>query len=73
MKKRVKGKCEVPSCDEPAFASGLCQACYAGMRYWNKKGVGAIMERRHKLKRLEDRMEMLGPANVVPMRRQKVG
>jgi hypothetical protein len=48
---RVKGACATEGCGEPAYACGLCSACYQWDYYWTRKRNPA--ERREYVKRME--------------------
>lgn len=67
---KIKGKCETPSCERHAACAGLCAPCYAGVHYWKRKGVKQLMVRKHQLRVLDERLEHISPANVVPLRRR---
>lgn len=64
-------KCSIASCSNPAVCADLCKNCYAGMHYWQRKGVAATMRRKHQLTVLQDRLDAIGPANVVRFKRKR--
>lgn len=64
-------KCSIPSCHNPAVCAGLCKNCYSGLHYWQHRGVAATMRRKAQLTVLQDRLDAIGPANIVHLRRRR--
>lgn len=71
MTDKKRTLCATPSCAEEAYCRGYCKGCYAGMRYWVKKGLGSILERQQKLVVLGERLDAVSTANVVHIRARR--
>jgi len=57
--------CSIGSCTNEAAVRGVCKQCYSGMRYWVKRGLGAILHRQGRLQVLGDRLDAVSSGNVV--------
>ncbi len=51
--------------------AGLCKSCYAFAFYWKNKSVVQIMNRVRNLKRADDRMVTIMPANVKQIKKRR--
>lgn len=58
-------------CREDAKITGLCNACYAWLHYWQKKTPGQVMKRVHALEKAERRMGTIVPSRVTRMSPRK--